>query len=97
MCGLCQYRNPNETKTMIPKEGNDLLELHLDRGRKAECDVLAERMLVGAEAILGYALACNHLSPVEYGGRIASVKLIRAQRDNRNIELSAQHAGLTKD
>lgn len=79
---------------MIPKEGNDLLELHLDQGRKAESDVLAERMLTGAEAILGYALACNHLTPVEYGGRIASVKLIRAQRDNRSLELERARQAL---
>lgn len=65
---------------MIPAAGEDLLNLHTTQARKTERDDFAELQLKQAEAILGYALACSHLTPVEYGGRIAMLDLIRAQR-----------------
>lgn len=72
-----------ETETMIPKEGNDLIELHMQNARETEQDEFAEKMLGNVEAILGYALACSHIDCVEYGNRLTLLKLIRAQRKNR--------------
>lgn len=68
---------------MIPKEGNDLIELHMSQARETELDEFAEKMLGNVEAILGYALACSHISCIEYGNRMSMCKLIRAQRNNR--------------
>lgn len=68
---------------MIPREGEALLNLHLEQARKTEREDFAELQLQKASAILGYALCCGHLSPVEYGGRNAEIDLIRAQRAKR--------------
>lgn len=68
---------------MIPKEGNDLIELHMQNAREAEQDDFAEKSLGHVEAILAYALACNHVTCIEYGNRLVLLKLIRAQRKNR--------------
>lgn len=68
---------------MIPKEGNDLIERHMQNAREAENEEFAEKALGQIEAILGYALACSHIDCVEYGNRLVLLKLIRAQRKNR--------------
>lgn len=68
---------------MIPKEGNDLIELHMQNAREAESEEFAEKSLDRVEHILGFALACRRLDAVEYGNRLTLLKLIRAQRKNR--------------
>lgn len=68
---------------MIPKEGNDLIELHMQNARETELEEFAEKSLGHVEAILAYALACNHITCIECGNRITLLKLIRAQRKNR--------------
>lgn len=68
---------------MIPKEGNDLIELHMQNARETEQEEFAEKMLGNVESILGYALACGHLNCIEYGNRMQLCKLIRAQRSHR--------------
>jgi len=68
---------------MIPKEGNDLIELYMNQARDAEGEDFAEKMLGNVEAILSYALACSHISCIEYGNRMSLCKLIRAQRSHR--------------
>lgn len=73
---------------MIPKEGNDLIELHMQNARDAESEEFAENSLGHVEAILGYALACSHITCIEYGNRLTLLKLIRAQRKNRAAALS---------
>lgn len=83
MCGLCQYRNPNETNTMIPESGRTLIELHMGIARSTPYDANAEDHLDQAGAMLGYALAVNHLSPVEYSNELVLIELVRAQRKNR--------------
>ena len=69
-----------EPRRGIPGAGEDLLELYMDQARKTDRDDFADLKLKQAEAILGYALACGHLTPVEYGGRIAMLDLTRAKR-----------------
>lgn len=68
---------------MIPKEGNDLIELHMQNARESDRGDFAELQLQKAESILGYALVCDHIQAVEYGNRITLLNLIRAQRENR--------------
>lgn len=68
---------------MIPKEGNDLIELHMQNARETEQEDFAEKALGNAEAIFGFALACSMIDCVEYGNRMTLTKLIRAQRKNR--------------
>lgn len=68
---------------MIPAAGHDFIELHLQQARESERDDFAETNLKQVEAILGYALICNHIDSVEYGNRTALLKLIRAQREHR--------------
>jgi hypothetical protein len=67
---------------MIPKEGRYLIELYMTQARETELEEFAEKMLGNVEAILGYALACSHISCIEYGKRMSMCKLIRAQRKN---------------
>ena len=67
----------------IPKEGNDLIELHMQNARETEQEEFAEKSIGHVEAILAYALACNHITCIEYGNRLTLLKLIRAQRKNR--------------
>lgn len=68
---------------MIPRAGEELLRLHMQQARESERDDFAELQLQKVEAILGYALVCDHIQAVEYGNRITLLKLIRAQRENR--------------
>lgn len=68
---------------MIPRAGEELLNLHTTQARKTERDDFAELQLKQAEAILGYALVCGHITPVQHGSRIVELDLIRAQRANR--------------
>lgn len=68
---------------MIPAAGEDLLDLYVNQARKTDRDDFADLKLKQAEAILGYALVCGHLTPVQYGGRITMLDLIRAQRSNK--------------
>lgn len=74
---------------MIPKEGNDLIELHMQNAREAEHDEFAEKALGHVEAILAYALACGHVTCIEYGNRLTLLKLIRAQRSNNHYRRQA--------
>jgi hypothetical protein len=68
---------------MIPKAARDLIDLHKDQASKAETSEFAERMLHAAEAMLGYALAANHIKPSEHATEIVLISLIRAQRQTR--------------
>lgn len=68
---------------MIPKEGRTLIELHMGIARSTPHDGNAEDHLDTVGAMLGYALAVNHLSPAEYSNEIVLIELIRAQRKNR--------------
>ena len=68
---------------MIPKEGQDLIELYLAQARETELEEFATKMLGNVEAIFGYALACSQLTCVEYGKRMNLTKLVRAQRELR--------------
>jgi hypothetical protein len=68
---------------MIPKAARDLIDLHKDQASKTELNDFAERMLHAAEAMLGYALAANHIKPSEHANEIVLISLIRAQRANR--------------
>lgn len=65
---------------MIPKPALDLLELHMQQARESEREEFAEKMLYGAECMLGCLLTCSHIDAVEYGNRLVLINLIRAQR-----------------
>lgn len=69
---------------MIPHEGRTLIELHMGIARSTEHDGNAEEHLNTVCAMLGYALAVNHLSPAEYSNELVLIELIRAQRKNRS-------------
>lgn len=74
--------NPTEIQTMIPQLARDLLNLHLTIARTTVLDKSAEDALANVTAMLGYAVAVNHLTPAEYGSELVMVKLVRAQRAN---------------
>lgn len=65
---------------MIPKNARDLINDHLEQARKAECPVLAERMLHAAESMLAFALSADMIKPREHANETVLVSLIRAQR-----------------
>lgn len=67
---------------MIPEGARSLINLHLNNARKTESNSYAEEALAAATAMLGYALAVNHLSPGEYSEELVLVQLVRAQRMN---------------
>lgn len=68
---------------MIPENGRTILNLHLNNARHTDSSEYAEECLVAASAILSYACAVNHLTPVEYSNELVMVQLVRAQRKNR--------------
>lgn len=68
---------------MMPRAGEDLLNLYMQNARETERDDFAELQLQKADAVLAYALACDHIGGVEYGNRLTLLNLIRAQRENR--------------
>jgi len=67
---------------MIPEGARSLINLHLNNARLTESDSYAEEALASATAMLGYALAVNHLTPGEYSNELILVQLVRAQRRN---------------
>lgn len=70
---------------MIPKAARDLINDHMEQARKTEREEFAERMLLAAEAMLGYALAANHIKPREHANEIVLISLVRAQRKNQQL------------
>lgn len=89
MCGLCQYQELNETKTMIPKEARDLIDLNLDLARTTEFETQSERYLHAAESMFSFALAAGMITVRDHASEIAGISLIRAQRHARAEELKA--------
>jgi hypothetical protein len=68
---------------MIPESGRALINLHMSNAEKTESDSYAEECLAAASAMLGYACACNHLSPADYSNELVLINLARAKRLNR--------------
>lgn len=68
---------------MIPKSGRLLINLQMKGAELTESDSYAEECLAAASAMLGYACACNHLSPAEYSNELVLIQLARAKRVNR--------------
>lgn len=68
---------------MIPESGRALINLHMKNADQTESDLYAEECLAAASAMLGYACACNHLSPADYSNELVLINLVRAQRKNR--------------
>lgn len=67
---------------MIPEGARSLINLHLSNARDTASDSYAEEALAAVAAMLGYALAVNHLTPSEYSNELVLVQLARAQRRN---------------
>lgn len=73
---------------MIPESGRALINLHMKNAEQTESDSYAEECLAAASSMLGYACACNHLSPAEYSNELVLIQLARARRVNRAAALS---------
>lgn len=73
---------------MIPESGRALINLHLKNAEQTDSNSYAEECLASASAMLGYACACNHLSPSEYSNELVIIQLARARRVNRASSLS---------
>lgn len=67
---------------MIPAPGRALIDTHLSIARTTESNSFAELALAAVNAMLDYAVACDHLTPAQYSNEVVMLNLIRAQRRN---------------
>jgi hypothetical protein len=74
------------TMSKMPVAGRNIIDLHLNNARTCESDAFAELNLGVATAMLGYAMACGHVSADEYSNQQVIIKLIREQRANAKRE-----------
>jgi hypothetical protein len=66
----------------MPVAGRNIIDLHLNNARTCEGEEFAEKNLVVAGNMLGYAMACGHMTAAEYSNEQVIIKLIREQRRN---------------
>lgn len=74
----------NETKTMIPKQARDLIDLNLNLARTTEFETQAERYLHAAESMFSFAMAAGMISIQSHASEMVGISLIRAQRKTNN-------------
>lgn len=83
VCGLCQYQTPTlDDHTMHP-EARRLLEMYLATARDTEHEASAEANLAYATGMIGYAVACGHITPAEHAAEFTMIRLVREQRSSR--------------
>ena len=70
---------------MIPQAGLDYLNLHLREARAANDEVMAERLLIGVEGMVNYALVCGQAEPREHIAWVAMIALVRAERTEKTL------------
>jgi hypothetical protein len=83
------HRLTDETKTMIPKEARDLIDLNLELARTTEFETQAEHYLRAAESMFSFALAAGMITVRAHSSEIIGISLIRAQRKTAAEELKA--------
>lgn len=67
---------------MIPEEARRLMNMHAATARDTESDAAAEANLSIMVGMIGYAAACDHITPAEHANEWTLIKLIREQRIN---------------
>ena len=72
---------------MIPTEAMHLLEINLKNASECDVEAFAAQSLEQAIGMIGYAVACGHISPAEHGAYWTLIRSIRESR--RALKCSA--------